>query len=237
MAITASYGQFCPVAMGAEILCTRWTPLILREFLCGSTRFNELRKGLPRISPALLSKRLRELETTGLIVREADGGPSYRLTGAGEALRPIILSLGHWAQRWVDREISLRNLDPTLLMWDMRRNIEVSEVPPGRRVIQFVYRDLAPNKQKHWLVVDGQAVDLCHVDPGFDVDLLIECELRTMTMVWMGHSSIGIERRAGRLTLEGDRTLVATMEAWLGLSTFAPTPQHSTDAARLAFAT
>ncbi|KAA9010696.1 helix-turn-helix transcriptional regulator [Histidinibacterium aquaticum] len=223
--------------MGAEIFCSRWTPLILREFLCGSTRFNELRRGLPRISPALLSKRLRELEETGLIAREGNGGSAYRLTEAGEALRPIIMSLGHWAQSWVDREISLRNLDPTLLMWDMRRSIKVNEVPPGRRVIHFVYQDLPPKKQKHWLVVDGESVDLCYVDPGFDVDLLVECDLRVMTMIWMGHTSIDIERRAGRLSLEGDRALVATMESWLGLSAFASTPSRPRAAQPVSLAT
>ncbi|TCD13487.1 winged helix-turn-helix transcriptional regulator [Oricola cellulosilytica] len=234
MTITASYGQFCPVAMASEILCSRWTPLILREFICGSTRFNDLRRGLPRISPALLSKRLKEMESAGLVVHDCEG--NYRLTESGLALRPIILALGHWAQSWLESDVSLRNLDPSLLMWDMRRNIEVSQLPQGRKVIHFVYRDLAPNKQKHWLVVDGQGVDLCYIDPGFDIDLYVECDLKTMTMIWMGLSTIDAERKAGRLDLEGDRQLAISMQIWLGLSSFAGTPQRSENAVKLALA-
>ncbi|SDE07710.1 winged helix-turn-helix transcriptional regulator [Limimaricola pyoseonensis] len=236
MSVVASYGQFCPVAMASELLCSRWTPLIVREFLCGSRRFNDLRRGLPRISPALLSKRLKELEGIGLIERVGECGSEYQLTPAGEATRPIIMALGFWAQSWVDSEVSLRNLDPTLLMWDMRRSLNVTEMPEDRRVIQFVYPDLAPNKQNHWLIVDGPLVDLCYVDPGFDIDLLVECALRTMTMIWMGLTSIEAEQRAGRLLIEGDRELSRSMRSWLGLSSFAGTPRRSFEAVRLAAA-
>ena len=124
-----SYGQFCPVAMAAEIICSRWTALVLREMLCGSTRFNDLRRGVPRMSPTLLSKRLKELEGAGVIeVRKTGraGIPEYNLTRAGEDLRHIIMSLGVWGQRWVESSLSLKNLDPSLLMWDMRRNLASS---------------------------------------------------------------------------------------------------------------
>lgn len=112
------YGQFCPVSMASEILCSRWTTLVVREFLCGSTRFNELRRGLPKMSPALLSKRLKELEQSGVITvtRSANGITDYQLTAAGEELRPLIIGLGNWAQRWMESRLSLKNLDPSLLM-------------------------------------------------------------------------------------------------------------------------
>src|SRR3546814_160835 len=134
MTINASYGQFCPVAMAAEIVCTRWTPLVLRELLAGSTRFNQLRKGVPLMSPALLSKRLKELEEAGLI-RRSQADPKiqeYLLTEAGEELEPLILALGFWGQRWVESQVSLKNLDPSPLMWDLRRHLHPTPLPEPR---------------------------------------------------------------------------------------------------------
>ena len=112
----AGYSQFCPVSMATEILCSRWTPLVIREFLCGSTRFNDIRRGLPRMSPTLLSKRLSELEAAGVIVsiKGTSGSKEYQLTKAGDELRPIVMGIGAWSQS----ELSLNNLDPELLIWD-----------------------------------------------------------------------------------------------------------------------
>jgi DNA-binding HxlR family transcriptional regulator len=138
---TSSYGQFCPVAMASEILCTRWTMLVLREMVAGSTRFNELRKGVARMSPALLSKRLKELEEANIIERvpTSQGGHTYRLTVAKREVATIVEAMGLWGQRWVHSEPSLRNLDPSLLMWDMRRNLNPTPLPDRRCVIQFLY--------------------------------------------------------------------------------------------------
>jgi len=144
------YGQFCPVAMAAEILCSRWTVPVVREFLAGSTRFNELRKGVPRMSPALLARRLRDLEEAGIVRRvPAGGGHAYQLTPAGLDLRECVESFGKWGQRWIDAEVTLRNLDPSLLMWDMRRNIDPTPLPPARVVIQFLYPEL-PKPKRTW---------------------------------------------------------------------------------------
>ena len=129
-----SYGQFCPVAMAAEIVCSRWTALVLRELLCGSTRFNDLRRGVPLMSPTLLSKRLKELEEAGVIVAVPTRQPGvfdYKLTKAGEDLRPVVMSLGIWGQRWIESSLSLKNLDPSLLMWDMRRSLDTSRCRPS----------------------------------------------------------------------------------------------------------
>lgn len=221
------YGQFCPLAMASEVLCNRWTMVVLRELLCGSTRFNELRRGVPRMSPALLSKRLRELQDAGLVERRGGGrrGPSYHLTPAGEDLREIVLGLGHWGQRWIDTRHSLRNLDPSLLMWDMRRRIDPAPIPEGRRVIQFTYPDLPPSRRTWWLIVDRPAeIDLCSVDPGLEVDLYVETDLATMTSVWMGYTSVVRAVREERLYLSGDQLLAYRMQRWLGLSSFARDP-------------
>ncbi|MGH6891314.1 MAG: winged helix-turn-helix transcriptional regulator [Dongiaceae bacterium] len=219
-----SYGQFCPVAMAAEVVCSRWTPLILREMLCGSTRFNDLRRGVPRMSPTLLSKRLKELEQAGVIETRATaqtGIVEYRLTQAGQDLRPIVMSLGVWGQRWVESQLSLKNLDPSLLMWDMRRNLDLTPMPPKRSTIQFHYPELPSARQYFWLVVEKRAVDLCSVDPGYEVDLFVECSLRAMTAIWMGVTTVRAELDAGRLELSGDKVLARSMQQWLGLSPFA----------------
>ncbi len=221
------YGQFCPVSMASEILCSRWTTLVVRELLCGATRFNELRRGVPRMSPALLSKRLKELERAGVVrtMRNDSGIAEYRLTEAGEDLRPVILGMGFWAQRWVESQLSLKNLDPSLLMWDMRRNLNPEPLPPKRCTIQFQYPELPPPKQNWWLVVDAGTVDLCGFDPGFEIDLLVTSSLRSMTAIWMGLTVVRKEIEAGRLELDGDPNIAKAMQQWLGLSTFAPEPR------------
>jgi DNA-binding HxlR family transcriptional regulator len=224
MTETASYGQFCPVSMAAEILCSRWTVVILREMLCGSTRFNDLRRGLPRMSPTLLSKRLKELEVSGVIRTTpiVGGGFEYHLTEAGEELRPIVVGIGTWGQRWVESRLSLRNLDPTLLMWDMRRNLSPDPLPPRRCTIQFLYPELPEDRRNYWLVVESGEVDLCSFDPGFEVDLLVTSSLKTMTSIWMGLVRLGPEVDAGRVRLDGDPAIRRSMQQLLKLSVFAP---------------
>lgn len=225
-----SYHQFCPVAMASELLCTRWTMLLLRELLCGPARFNELRRGVPRMSPALLSQRLKELELAGLVERVAlPGDPSaneYRLTLAGQELRPIVEAMGRWGQRWVASDLSLNKLDAQLLMWDMRRNLRVEPLPPTRQVIQFRFSDPSQRGRPWWLIVTpGGDTDLCSVDPGFDVDLFVNADLRTMTAIWMGLDTVAAARNEERLLLTGERALADTMAAWLGLSPFAGEPR------------
>ena len=220
---THSYGQFCPVALAAEIFCSRWTALILRELLCGSARFNDLRRGLPRVSPALLSKRLKELVKAGIVkTRLGPSGVSeYVLTEAGEDLRPVVMGLGVWGARWTEIDLSLKNLDPSLLMLDMQRFLETRLFPPRRCSVRFRFPELVKGDRSRWLVVENGAVDVCNTDPGFDIDLYVQCSLKTMTAVWMGFTDVRQEIDAGRLELDGDRALAETMHLWLGLSKFA----------------
>jgi DNA-binding HxlR family transcriptional regulator len=219
-----SYGQFCPVAMAAEVVCSRWTALIVREMLCGSSRFNDLRRGVPLMSPTLLSKRLKELEHAGVItaVPTAQAGVSdYRLTEAGEDLRPVVMALGIWGQRWVDSNLTLKNLDPSLLMWDMRRSLDPTPLPPKRSTINFIYPEVPPAKRSWWLVIDDGKVDLCSTNPGFEVDLYVRSSLRSMTSIWMGLSTVQSEIEAGQIELIGDKSLAQSIQQWLGLSPFA----------------
>ena len=220
----SSYGQFCPVAMAAEIVCSRWTALVLRELLCGTTRFNDLRRGVPLMSPTLLSKRLKELEEAGVIVAVPTAQPGiseYKLTQAGEDLRPVVMSLGIWGQRWVESSLSLKNLDPSLLMWDMRRSLDPTPLPPRRCTINFLFRDVKSGHRSWWLVIDGKTVDLCSDNPGFEIDLYVHSSLRSMTAVWMGLSTVQKEIAAGQIELIGDKSLAQSMQQWLGLSPFA----------------
>jgi DNA-binding HxlR family transcriptional regulator len=221
-----SYMQFCPVAMAAEVLCTRWTMVLLRELVAGSTRFNDLRRGVPRMSPALLSRRLKDLESAGVVRRRASakdaGAFEYELTDAGRDLHAVVMAVGFWGQRWVEAEPSLENLDVSLLMWDMRRNLVTYPMPKRRCVIQFRYPGLPPARRSYWLIVQaGQPVDLCSVEPGFDVDLYVTTDLRSMTAIWMGLDTVRAAVEEDRMVLSGDQKLASTMQIWLGLSPFA----------------
>lgn len=225
----AGYKQFCPLAMAAEMLCSRWTMVLLRELVAGTTRFNDLRRGVPKMSPTLLSQRLKELETAGIIERRAlrseAGVFEYHLTESGKDLRQVIEAMGFWGQKWVEARQSLKNLDPSLLMWDMRRNLNPSPLPDRRTVIQFLYPELPLSKRYWWLVVEPHGeVDLCWSDPGFDVDLYVSSDLRTMTSIWMGLTTV--TKESGRVVLTGDRGLAGSMQTWLGLSPFAVEPKR-----------
>lgn len=219
-----SYYQFCPVAMASEVLCKRWTMVLVRELIAGSTRFNDLRRGVPRMSPTLLSQRLKELETAGIVIRVPFPGEpgisEYHLTTAGEDLLPVVKALGVWGQRWVESSLSLRNLDASLLMWDMRRNLDPTPLPHQRVVVQFRYPELPANRRDFWLVVEpAGSVDLCSSDPGFDVDLYVTTDLRTMTAIWMGLDTVG--QAKDRIEFDGSRRIASSMQTWLGLSPFA----------------
>ena len=230
MAENGGYHQFCPVAMASEVLCKRWTVVLLRELLAGSTRFNDLRKGVPRMSPALLSTRLKELEQAGILERQATKDRKvfdYVLTEAGRDLQGVVMGIGTWGQRWVESKVSLKNLDPSLLMWDMHRNLDPTPMPDRRCVIQFLYPELQQARRSYWLLVDPpDEVDLCSVDPGFDIDLYVTSDLKTMTAIWMGLSKVQQEVDAGNLVLTGDRALARQMQTWLGLSPFAVEPNR-----------
>jgi DNA-binding HxlR family transcriptional regulator len=220
----AGYKQFCPLSMAAEVLCTRWTMVLMRELVAGSTRFNDLRRGVPKMSPTLLSQRLKELELAGIVERKGVAGEKgifeYRLTEAGRDLRAVVEAMGFWGQKWVESRLSLKNLDPSLLMWDMRRNLNPTPLPEGRTVIQFLYQDLPASKRSWWLIVEKHGeVDLCWYDPGFEIDLYVSTDLHTMTAIWMG--VLTVEKAGSKVVLTGDLAIGRQIQTWLGLSPFA----------------
>lgn len=232
-----SYGQFCPVAQAAEVLTERWTLLVLRELLTGSTRFNELQRGVPRMSSSLLSKRLRELERSGLITREplpGERGNAYELTPAGEALGPLVVGIGTWSRDWLKREVSVEEADPALLMWDMQRSLRLDRLPAERVVTFFRYRDAEEGKRAWWMVAQEGDADLCLTDPGFPIDLNVDAEAKAMAEVWLGRLELGAAMRSRRLRVTGPDHLVRSLPDWLGLSTFAYPDPAAEMAARTA---
>jgi DNA-binding HxlR family transcriptional regulator len=225
MARSKGYGQFCPVAQAAEVLAERWTPLVVRELLCGSVRFNDLQRGVPRMSSSLLSRRLKELQRAGILERRrGEAGFEYHLTTAGKELFPLVESMGRWAQRWLRHDLTATsNLDPNLLMWDIRRNV-AAQSPGGTRrfVAEFQFSGVTRSHSRYWLVFDKGLTDLCFKDRGFEVDLIIHASLRTLTEVWLGHITIKEAMRDSLLSFDGAPRDVATFRSWFSLSIFAP---------------
>lgn len=219
------YGQFCPVAKTMEVLDERWTVLIIRELLMDSHHFNELRRGVPRMSPALLSKRLRSLERAGIVARTEDGNRwRYDLTAGGRELAPVVMALGEWGTRW-RTELGDEDLDPHLLMWDVRRGLDVAAMPPGRTVLAFRFSDVERRTRDWWLVVEDGSVDVCDADPGHPVTVTLECSLRTLVEVWRGDRSWRDALHSGDLLLDGSAPARRSVTTWLKRSPFASVPR------------
>jgi DNA-binding HxlR family transcriptional regulator len=232
VAKASGYGQYCPLAMSAELLCNRWTMLLIRELLDGSTAFNEIARGVPLMSRTLLSNRLKELEAAGLVTRSGrpgGGKVTYRLSEAGQALGPVVRTMAEWGQSWIDVEPSLERLDADFLMWDIRRNVRRIAELPDRFVVQFEFKDAPDGKRQHWLIMTEQEIDLCHFDPGFEVDVFLETDLRTMTAVWMGWRDLSSATASDELSIHGNQRLTAMTPRWLGLSRLAQIKKQSAE--------
>ena len=218
----SGYGQFCPIAKASEILAERWTVLIVRELGAGSETFSDLRRGLPLISPSLLSARLKSLEAAGLLARaETEKGIRYTLTEAGRELKPIILQMGIWAHRWARSRLTPDDLDPSLLIWDIHRTMNAGYFGGGRAVLLFEFTDGAVKHRRWWLVIDGGDVDVCMKDPGHEIDLHIVTDVKTLTGVWMGDLTLNQAIRKKLLMASGSAALKRDMSAWLGRNHFA----------------
>lgn len=217
----SSYHQFCPVAKAMELLDERWTLLIIRELVTGSQHFNELRRGLPRMSPTLLSKRLHQLVRAGVVDRRDDGKEvAYVLTPAGHELRPVVEALGAWGIRWVG-QLGDEDLDPKLLLWDMHRNINHAAIPDGRTVVQFRFSDVAAKARDWWLVITSDDADVCDHDPGYDVAVTVTASLRRMVEIWRGDLAWSEALRTGAVQVQGVEALRRGMPGWFSLSSFA----------------
>ena len=219
------YMQFCTVARGAEVLGELWTPLVVRELLCGSSRFNDIHRGVPRMSATLLTQRLRKLELIGVVERRRTGKNwAYHLTQAGEELRPIVLGIGHWGARWIGSRLRREQLDAGFLMWDIRRFALIDQFPASQRtVVHFHFTDAPTAEQLWWLVVQEGTADLCRDDPGHEVTVIVQSTVRSLTEIWTGDSDPEHEMRAGGLMVQGAGRQGQLLWRWLGRSAFAPT--------------
>ncbi|HEX6243887.1 MAG TPA: helix-turn-helix domain-containing protein [Polyangiales bacterium] len=222
-----NYGQFCPVAQALEVVGERWTLLVIRELLCGNYRFNQILNGVPLMSRSLLAQRLRALEETGLVERR---GSEYHLTHAARELEPIVQALGIWGTRWVQRKIREEDLDPVLLMWDLRRGLDPEQLPPQQTVVRFWLRDVEAKRSRYWLNIQKPEVELCLTNPGFEEKLQVETTARTLAEVWMGHRALPQALRSKAIALSGEPSLVRNFPKWLKLNVFAGVPRPNAPA-------
>jgi len=200
----AAFGEYCPIAVGAEYLPDRWTPLILRELMMGSAGFNEIHRGMPKISRTLLSQRLRQLQARGIVSKRSDGpgrAGEYRLTPAGLDLCQVVAALGQWATRWAFTEPRDDHLDGAWLLWQLHQYVDVDEIPDHRTCIGFDLR--GPGGGWFWIVLDRGAATVCQADPGFEVDLLVRAENRELHRWFLGRTTMAEARGAGAIVLEG----------------------------------
>ena len=231
-----TYGQFCPIAKSSEILGDPWSILIIRELLLGSTRFSQLQKGMPKISPTVLNTRLKELENSGVILkRKLKGlrGHEYRLSPSGRELSTVIDALAVWGMRWARDEMEEDDLDVTFLMFDVQRNLNTDELPDGENVLCFQYPDL-DEFSKWWLICDGSDVDICYQDPGKDVDVYVTSNSKDMIGIWMGDIPLSGAMRDDRVSLLGEPAIVKRFRKWFPLSSAAGVPRPTNEERQLA---
>jgi DNA-binding HxlR family transcriptional regulator len=221
------YKQFCPVSKASELLGDKWTILILREALMGAKRFKEFERGLGRISPTMLTKRLNELVSNGLMISKkipGQKGHEYFLTQAGKDVNPLIRQLGDWGMRWARGQMENSELDVELLMLYLQRSVKTDKLAGNETIVQFNFTDLK-KLGKWWLVVHHNDVDICIEDPGKEVDVWFVTDLRTMIEVWMGDITYKKAIREKRLKLIGPPALTGNVTNWMANSVYAGIPK------------
>ena len=211
------YGQFCAVARAHEVVGGRWTLLVVRELLCGSRRFNDIRRGIPRISPTMLSERLEALVVAGAVVRtDGQHGAEYALTDAGAELATLIGALGAWGQRWLPRQAADEDLDPEPLLVDMQRRVNFNALPKAPMVVQFEFQGGQPRLM---LLKRGEAA-VCTQNPGFPEPLRVRGPLAALVAWWRGDVEFMEAQRMG-LTIDGPRALARAFPRWFERYQFA----------------
>lgn len=223
--MAGSYGQYCPLSLAAELLGRRWTILVVSRLLDGCRRFNEIHRGVPQMSPSLLSRRLSELAGAGLVrVTRSGRGNDYTLTEAGRELEPMIDHLAVWGQRWA-RDMTTEDLDPAFLVWSMHLRMNTEAMPSGRTVLEFTFTGAPKDCDRFWIVHRDGEVEMCLKDPGLDVDVAVSSDLRLFVEAWRGFRDLRREIRAGRIRVDGPALLRKSLPDWLMLSSLAPNPR------------
>lgn len=216
-------GSLCPSIKAADIIGDKWILLILREMFLGGTRYNDFQRALPRISPTILSKRLKQLEANGLIIKKTTTGQKtseYRLTKCGRELAPLTDQMAKWGLRWARRRLSEEDFEVGSFMWDFHRTLKIDELPDGEVVFCVNFPDQSKNKV-WWVVVKDKIVDLCTEDPGKDVDLFITGDLTDLVEVWMGDIDISAASKSGSIVLTGASYLTKSASRWFPKSRYA----------------
>ena len=227
--MSQSLGQFCPIALASEVLTQKWMLLVLRELISGTSRFNAMRRGIPKISATLLKQRLETLERADIVYRQAIPNSDqfeYRLTTAGLELKPIVTQIGIWGQRWA-RDIAPEDLDPAWLVWAIHRYLNFDELPSQQTVIEFEFTDAAKNERFFWIVVNDRAADVCIKNPGLSVDLIIKTKVIILAEAFRGIRNLQQEVRSLRIIVQGDKRLKEKLTAWLKPSDYAATQRQA----------
>lgn len=219
------YGMICPITLACDLLEPRWTIPILTEIWSGSSRFNDIRRGVGNISSALLSKRLKEMQEKGLIERIEDpatGNIDYIRTEMAVAVEPALNALAVWAQRFIDANDAVSKTSLSALMSKLRRGLVIAALPQRRIVMRFHFNDPDLEFDTYWLLAQpGKEVELCTAVPGFEADLFVETSLTSMSSILLARSSVAQELDRGQLFLSGDATVAKTMNRWLPKSDYA----------------
>lgn len=226
--MASGYGQYCPLSLAAEVLGERWSILVVSRLIDGCSRFNEIHRGLPRMSASLLSRRLSQLEDHGVIERKKlDRGPGYAyfLTEAGRSLEPIVDSLAVWGHQWA-RDMTKADLDPRFLLWSMHLRLDTGKMPEGRTVIAFEFSGAPEDCRRFWIINDAGRVEMCIAHPGFEIDLTVRSDLLVFVEAWRGFRDLRDEIRMGRIELNGPPRLKKSFPAWLLLSFYARYPRQ-----------
>ena len=226
-------GSLCPAVKAADIIGDKWVLLILREVFAGSTRYNDFQRAIPRISPTVLSKRLKQLEANGLLVKKQAPGlksSEYRLTPSGRELGPIIDHLAIWGLRWARRQVSEEDIDVVGFMWDFHRTLNTAELPDGETVICVRFANL-PAYDTWWLIINESVVDLCTDNPDKEIDLFITSELEGLVSAWMGDVDLRSAIKNGVIRLNGEQYMVESISRWFPQSPYAEVrPEHFVNA-------
>jgi DNA-binding HxlR family transcriptional regulator len=223
------YGQYCPIAKAVEILGDRWTLLIVRDMLTGTCHFNDLERGLPGISRALLSERLRRLQRMGLVEKverpDKRKNTAYYLTDAGEELNTVIHSLLIWGANWAFEEPEADELDPVLLMWWMRGRVCSEQLPEHRVVVRFDFTGV--KYERFWLILSKKDVSICLTDPGFNLDVLVTADLSAFFQIWLGRLAYHDALRAGYVEVDAIPALANAFPTWFAYSLAAPAVRNA----------
>jgi len=210
------YGQFCSIARAHEVLGGRWTLLVVRELLCGSNRFNDIRRGIPRISRTMLSERLQALTFVGAVARiDGEHGPEYALTEAGKELATLVGALGTWGQRWLPRSAKNEDNDLEPLLVDMQRRVRFAALPKHPIVVRFEI-----DRECRFMLLKADEASLCMHNPGFPEPLRVRLRLPALVSWWRGDASFAQAQRMG-LELTGPKALMRAFPGWFDRYQFA----------------